>query len=137
MGQPCSRLVREKTCHSGCKVRLESAVPRPWNPLVKYFAFLLLGWTLSGCVSDAPAVHRDDAAKVRALGEERAHKDLGCASAKAGRPVRSVRMSDWGEPLYTEYRTWVEGCGKHVTYVIACHDDDECQFSETLGLYPD
>ena len=96
---------------------------------MKYLALLLLGWTLSGCVSDAPAVHRDDAAKVRALGEERAHKDLGCASAKAGRPVRSVRMSDWGEPLYTEYRTWVEGCGKHVTYVIACHDDDECQFS--------
>lgn len=103
---------------------------------MKYLALLLLGWTLSGCVSDAPAVHRDDAAKVGALAEERAHKDLGCASAKAGRPVRSVRMSDWGEPLFTEYRTWVEGCGKHVTYVIACHDDDECQFSETLGLYP-
>ena len=86
---------------------------------------------------DSPAVHRNDAAKVQLLGEERAHKDLSCPSAKAGRPVRSVLMSDWGEPLFTEYRTFVEGCGKHVTYVIACHDDEDCFFAETLSIYPE
>lgn len=97
---------------------------------------MLLCLSLTGCVTDSPALHRDDAAKVRSLGEERAHKDLACPSAKAGRPVRSVRMSDRGEPLFTEYRTFVEGCGKHVTYVIACHDDDDCVFGDALSIYP-
>jgi len=119
------------------RVRLESDCHLNGDQRVKYFAYMVLCLTFSGCVTDSPAVHRDDTAKVRSLGEERAHKDLGCPSAKAGRPVRSVRMSDWGEPLYTEYRSWVEGCGKHVTYVIACHDDDECQFADTLSVYPE
>lgn len=101
---------------------------------MKRFILLLLSWTLSGCVSDSPVIHRDDVAKVRLLGEERAHKDMACSSAKAGRPVQSVRMSGWSEPLYAEYRVAVEGCGKHVTYVIACHDDEECEFADTLGL---
>lgn len=103
---------------------------------MKHFVLVVLILALSGCVTDSPAVHRDDTAKVQSIGEERARKDLGCSSAKAGRPVRSVRMSDWGEPLFTEYRTSVEGCGKHVTYVITCRDDDECQSTETLSIYP-
>lgn len=104
---------------------------------MKLFALLLVSVSLFGCVMDSPAVHRDDSARVRLLGEERAHKDLSCAAAKAGRPVRTVRMSDWGEPLFTEYRTFVEGCGKHVTYLIACRDDDACTFADTLSIYPE
>jgi len=107
------------------------------GPIVKLLALFFVSVSLFGCVMDSPAVHRNDAAKAQLLGEERAHKDLSCPSAKAGRPVRSVRMSDWGEPLFTEYRTFVEGCGKHVTYVIACHDDEDCFFAETLSIYPE
>jgi hypothetical protein len=111
-------------------------LPKP-DVTVKFIVVLLLGLISSGCVMDSPAVHRDDTARVKQLAEDRAHQDLACPSAKAGRPVRSVRMSDWGEPLFAEYRTWAEGCGKHVTYLIACHDDDACAFVDTLGRYPD
>ena len=129
-------LVQGSIAHWDCESHYNQRLIFNRNTIVKKLAFLFLSLWLCGCVTDSPAVHRDDTGKVRSLGEARAQKDFACASAKAGRPVRSVRMSDWGEPLFTEYRTFVEGCGKHVTYVIACRDDDDCAFSDTLSIYP-
>lgn len=106
-------------------------------PTVKPLAALFLSMALSACVMDSPAVHRDDTAKVRLIAEERGKRDLACPSAKYGRSIQSVRMTDWGEPLFTEYRTFVEGCGKHITYIVACHDDEECVFADTLSIYPE
>lgn len=99
---------------------------------MKFTAFLLFGFLFSGCVTDSPALHRDDTARVKGMGEEKAHRDLACATVKSGRPIRSIRMTDGSEPLFNEYRVWVEGCGKHITYVIACTDDDDlpCQWNE-------
>lgn len=102
---------------------------------LKTLIIVVAGFFMTACVMDSEILQRDDTARVRNLGEERAHADLACPNVKAGRPVRSDRMTDWGEPLFSEYRTWVEGCGKHITYVIACHEDDECVFSDTLGLH--
>ena len=81
---------------------------------------------------DSPAIHRHDTARVKAMGEDRAHQELACPTVKSGRPIRSLRMTDGSEPLFNEYRLWVEGCGKHITYVIACTDDDDlpCQWNE-------
>jgi hypothetical protein len=100
---------------------------------------MLLPILFSGCVSDSPIVHRDDTVQVKQLSEARARKDFSCEKAAAGRPVRSVRMTDWGYPLFAEYRVWVEGCGKHVTFILVCQEDDDqedetCRFSDTLEI---
>jgi hypothetical protein len=102
-------------------------------PLKRLLALLSL-LSLTACVMDSPILQRDDTARARSLGETRARTDLSCTQVKAGRPIRSDRMTDGDEPLFSEYRTWVEGCGKHITYVIACHEDDECIFSDQIGL---
>lgn len=82
-----------------------------------------------GCVMDEPVVHRDDSLRIKTLGEESAHADLQCSKVESGRPIRSVRLTEGSEPLFSEYRIWIEGCGKHITYVFVCRDDDDmpCQ----------
>lgn len=100
---------------------------------------LVLMLLVSGCVFDSAITRRDDSARVRAEGESRARKDFSCDRMVAGRTVRSVRMTDWGEPLFAEYRLWVEGCGKHVTYTLTCQEDEEvpCQFSDAIDVRDD
>ena len=107
--------------------------------ILKLTVPLLLAILFSGCVSDSPIVHRDDTVRVRQLSEKKAHTELSCEKAVAGRSVRSVRMTDWGNPLFAEYRVWVEGCGKHVTYVLVCQEDDDeedetCRFSDAMDV---
>lgn len=106
---------------------------------MKLTASFLLAILFSGCISDSPIVHRDDTVRVRQLGEKRARTELACEKAVAGRSVRSVRMTDWGDPLFAEYRVWVEGCGKHLTYVLVCQEDEDnedeaCRFSDTIDI---
>ena len=106
---------------------------------MKLTAPLLLAILFSGCLSDSPIVHRDDTVRVRQLSEKRARSELSCEKAVAGRSVRSVRMTDWGAPLFAEYRVWVEGCGKHLTYVLVCQEDDDeedetCRFSDAIDI---
>lgn len=84
---------------------------------------------VSGCVTDSDVIRGDHSAWVQRMARERGMHDLNCNSALATRPIRSDRMADRWDPLFSEYSVWVEGCGKSIRYQLKCEEENICSFS--------
>lgn len=111
---PCSRLF----------------VPSLIDLKMKAFNFLLLS-LLAGCATDSALYVGDNSSLSQTMAQERAVVDLTCKEALADRPIRSERMEDWqDDPVYSEYKVWVEGCGKEINYVVVCRHGMACAFAD-------
>lgn len=92
---------------------------------------LLPVFLLAGCASDSALYVGDNSSLSQAMAQERAVVDLKCKEALADRPIRSERMEDWeDDPVYSEYKVWVEGCGKEINYVVVCRHGMACTFAD-------
>lgn len=91
---------------------------------------LTLVTLLTGCVSDTALLRTDNTPAAQAMTQTRAMADLKCREAVADRPIRSDRMDDWPDELYSEYTSWAEGCGRRVSYVVVCRNGNLCAFAD-------
>lgn len=92
---------------------------------------LLTAVTLfAGCVSDTALLRTDNTSAAQAMTQKRAMAELKCREAVADRPIRSDRMDDWPDELYSEYTTWAEGCDRRVGYVVICRNGNLCAFAD-------
>ncbi len=96
---------------------------------MKTFSFLILA-LLAGCVTDEALFRNDNSLASQAMAQQRAVMDLSCEEAMADRPIRSDRMEDWPDELYSEYKVWAEGCGSNVSYVVVCRSGNVCSFAD-------
>ena len=104
------------------------------DPPMKAFNLLLFS-LLAGCASDSALYLRDNSSLSQTMAQERATVDLKCRGALADRPIRSERMEDWeDDPVYSEYKVWVEGCGKEINYVVVCRHGTACAFADQSAL---
>jgi len=103
---------------------------------VKILFIVLLGLSMSGCVFDQESVHRDFSIDSQAMAEQRSRVDLSCKNPKADRAIRRDSMTDWQDEIYSEYKVWVEGCNKRITYLIVCREDEPCRFADQIEIEP-
>lgn len=93
---------------------------------VPLLAFALL----AGCVADTALFRTDNSSAAQTMTQKRAVADLKCREAVADRPIRSDHMDDWPDELYSEYKTWAEGCDRQVSYVVVCRNGNLCAFAD-------
>jgi hypothetical protein len=103
---------------------------------VKIVFFVFVGLLLSGCGFFQETVTRDFSIDSQAMAEQRARVDLSCRNPKADRPIRRDSMTNWQYEIYSEYKVWVEGCNKQITYLVVCREDEPCRFADQIDIDP-
>ena len=69
-------------------------------------------------------------AVAEAMAQQRAFTELHCKDVVADRALRSDHMLDWEDGLYSEYKVWIQGCGKQMTYLVVCRPEQDCLFAD-------
>ena len=99
---------------------------------------IALGFALiSGCATDSSLRRTDQSRLAQAMAQKRAVAELKCKEAQADWPIRSDRMDDWPDELYSEYKTWAEGCDRRVISLVVCRGDNVCWFADQTRPEPD
>jgi hypothetical protein len=102
---------------------------------MKAFFFMPL-MLLSGCIMDSDLSRADYTDLAQEMTRQRAAIDLKCREAVADRPIRSDRMDDWEDGLYSEYFAWADGCGRQVRYLLVCRTGSACEFADRPNRSP-
>lgn len=85
---------------------------------------------ISGCAAES-SLHRTDQSELaRQMTRTRAIADLACKTVEVDWPIRIDRMDDWPDELYSEYKTWAEGCDRRISYLVVCRGGNECWFAD-------
>ena len=100
---------------------------------VFYYLPLVL---LSGCVTSSDLSRVDYSELAQAMTRQRAAVDLKCREVIADRPIRSDRMDEWEDGLYSQYKAWADGCGRAVRYDVVCKTVSACQFADRSNRLP-
>lgn len=103
---------------------------------MKVFYYLPLVW-LSGCVTSSDLSRADYSELAQEMTRQRAAMDLKCRDVTADRPIRSDRMDDWEEGMYSAYTSWADGCGRAVRYSVVCKTGSACQFADRFNRLPE
>lgn len=85
---------------------------------------------LSGCAAESSMHRTDQSGLAREMTRTRAVDDLKCKTVEADWPIRIDRMDDWPEELYSEYKTWAEGCDRRISYLVVCRGGHGCWFAD-------
>ena len=93
---------------------------------------IILGFVLiSGCAAESSLRRTDQSQRAQAMTQTRAATGLKCQAVQADWPIRVDRMDDWPDELYSEYKTWAEGCDRRVSYLVVCRGgNNECWFAD-------
>ncbi len=85
---------------------------------------------LSGCVTSSDLSRADYSELAQEMTRQRAAVDLKCREFIVDRPIRSDRMDEWEDGLYSQYKAWADGCGRAVRYDVVCKTVSGCQFAD-------
>jgi len=103
---------------------------------MKVFYYLPL-LCLSGCVTSSDLSRADYSELAQEMTRQRAAVDLKCREVIADRAIRSDRMDDWEEGMYSAYTSWADGCGRAVRYSVVCKSGSACQFADRFNRLPE
>jgi hypothetical protein len=101
---------------------------------MRHYPAILAALSLAACASGPPFVERmEPDATAKAL--RRAQFELGCPSA-TGEVLNRQQLEPllFGGPTRAQYTIGVSGCGKRVTVVVLCSENnDQCVEGEPHG----